>query len=61
MVSCDVLSNQKIIDMINRLITFSIKNKLIIGLFTLALIGLGVWSMLQVPIDAVPEIGRAHV
>ncbi|AGA79836.1 CusA/CzcA family heavy metal efflux RND transporter [Echinicola vietnamensis] len=47
--------------MINRLITFSIKNKLIIGLFTLALIGLGVWSMLQVPIDAVPDITNNQV
>ncbi|GGF38763.1 CusA/CzcA family heavy metal efflux RND transporter [Echinicola rosea] len=47
--------------MINQLITFSIKNKLIIGLFTLALVGLGTWSMLQVPIDAVPDITNNQV
>ncbi|QDH80323.1 CusA/CzcA family heavy metal efflux RND transporter [Echinicola soli] len=47
--------------MINKLITFSIKNKLIIGLFTLALIGLGIWSMLQVPVDAVPDITNNQV
>ncbi|MDO6809485.1 hypothetical protein Q4603_12725 [Zobellia galactanivorans] len=42
--------------MINRIIDFSIDNKRIVGLPTLALVGAGVWSMAQVPIDAVPDI-----
>ena len=47
--------------MINRIIDFSINNKFIIGLLTLALIGAGVYSMTQVPIDAVPDITNNQV
>ncbi|KKL73927.1 hypothetical protein LCGC14_2070000, partial [marine sediment metagenome] len=47
--------------MINRIIDFSINNKFIIGLLTLALIGAGIYSMTQVPIDAVPDITNNQV
>jgi len=47
--------------MINRIIDFSINNKFIIGLLTLALVGAGLWSMTQVPIDAVPDITNNQV
>lgn len=47
--------------MINKIIDFSINNKFIIGLFTLALIGAGIYSMTQVPIDAVPDITNNQV
>ncbi len=47
--------------MINSIIDFSIRNKLIIGLLTLVLIGAGVWSVTQVPIDAVPDITNNQV
>jgi cobalt-zinc-cadmium resistance protein CzcA len=47
--------------MINRIIDFSINNKFIIGLLTLALIGAGVYNMTQVPIDAVPDITNNQV
>ncbi|QWX84760.1 CusA/CzcA family heavy metal efflux RND transporter [Cellulophaga sp. HaHaR_3_176] len=47
--------------MINKIIDFSINNKFIIGLFTLALIGVGLWSVSQVPIDAVPDITNNQV
>ncbi|MBO0939300.1 CusA/CzcA family heavy metal efflux RND transporter [Fibrella sp. HMF5335] len=47
--------------MLNAIINFSIRNKLIIGLFTLALIGWGVWSVTQLPIDAVPDITNNQV
>lgn len=47
--------------MIDQIIAFSVKNKLIIGLFTLALIGVGTWSMTKVPIDAVPDITNNQV
>ncbi|WP_138994302.1 CusA/CzcA family heavy metal efflux RND transporter [Larkinella sp. C7] len=42
--------------MLDRIIHFSIYNKLIIGIFTLALIAWGSYSVTQLPIDAVPDI-----
>lgn len=42
--------------MLNKIIAFSIKNKLIIGLFTIALIGYGSYQVTKLPIDAVPDI-----
>ena len=47
--------------MINKLIEFSINNKLVIGLFTLALIVGGIYSLKQVPLDAVPDITNNQV
>ncbi len=42
--------------MLNKIIAFSIKQKLIIGLFILALIGYGSYQFTKLPIDAVPDI-----
>ncbi|HTM67326.1 MAG TPA: CusA/CzcA family heavy metal efflux RND transporter [Flavipsychrobacter sp.] len=42
--------------MLNKIIEFSIKNKLIIGLFVLGLIGYGSYQFTKLPIDAVPDI-----
>lgn len=42
--------------MIQSIIRFSIKNKLVIGLFILALIIWGGYSVTRLPIDAVPDI-----
>ncbi|MBC5773679.1 CusA/CzcA family heavy metal efflux RND transporter [Pontibacter sp. KCTC 32443] len=42
--------------MLNRIIAFSIQNKLIIGLFVFALIVIGVYNVTRLPIDAVPDI-----
>ena len=42
--------------MLNKIIQFSINNKLIIGLMILALIVWGIYSVKQLPIDAVPDI-----
>lgn len=42
--------------MLNKIIHFSIKNKLIIGLFTLALVCWGTYSLTKLPIDATPDI-----
>jgi len=47
--------------MLNSIIRFSIKNKLIIGLFTLALIIWGIWSATRLPVDAVPDITNNQV
>lgn len=44
------------ISMLNKVIEFSIKNKLIIGLFILTLIGYGSYQFTKLPIDAVPDI-----
>src|SRR6187551_87003 len=42
--------------MLNNIIEFSIKQKLIIGLFIIALIGYGGYQITKLPIDAVPDI-----
>lgn len=47
--------------MIDRIITFSIRNKFIIGLFVLALIGWGTYSLTKLPIDAIPDITNNQV
>ncbi len=47
--------------MIERIIHFSIKNKFIVGLFVLALIGWGTYSLTRLPIDAIPDITNNQV
>jgi len=47
--------------MIERILKFSIKNKLIIGLLVLGLIGWGIYSLKKLPIDAVPDITNNQV
>ncbi|MBC7485769.1 MAG: CusA/CzcA family heavy metal efflux RND transporter, partial [Cytophagaceae bacterium] len=47
--------------MLDHIIRFSIRNKLIIGLFTLALVAVGLYSATQLPIDAVPDITNNQV
>ncbi len=47
--------------MLSKIIHFSIHNKLIIGLFTLMLVGWGVYSLTKLPIDAVPDITNNQV
>ncbi|ACU04884.1 CusA/CzcA family heavy metal efflux RND transporter [Pedobacter heparinus] len=47
--------------MFNRIILFSIKNKLAIGIMTLALVVWGIYSLTQLPIDAVPDITNNQV
>ncbi|MBK0402978.1 CusA/CzcA family heavy metal efflux RND transporter [Adhaeribacter sp. BT258] len=47
--------------MLNKIIAFSVRNKLLIGLFTLALIGLGIYETTRLPIDAQPDITNNQV
>ncbi len=47
--------------MLDKIIKFSIKNKVIIGLMTLIWIIWGVWSATKLPIDAVPDITNNQV
>ncbi len=42
--------------MLNKIIEFSVKNKLIVGLFVIALVGFGIYQTTKLPIDAVPDI-----
>ena len=47
--------------MLNSIIGFAINNKLIVGLFTIALIGYGTYEATKLPIDAVPDITNNQV
>lgn len=47
--------------MLNHIIRFSVRNKLIVGLFMLGLIGWGIVSFSKLPIDAVPDITNNQV
>lgn len=47
--------------MLNKIIKFSIDNKLIIGLMTIALIAIGAYEATKLPIDAVPDITNNQV
>ncbi len=47
--------------MIESIIHFSIKNKFIVGLFVITLIGWGTYSLTRLPIDAIPDITNNQV
>ena len=47
--------------MIARLIEFSFRNKLLVLLMTAALVGAGIWAMLNSSIDAIPDLSDAQV
>lgn len=47
--------------MLTKIIEFSVRNKLIVGLFTIALIGYGSYEATRLPIDAVPDITNNQV
>ena len=47
--------------MLNGIISFSIRNKIVIAALTFALIGWGTYSLTQLPIDAVPDITNNQV
>lgn len=47
--------------MIERIISFSVRNKLITGLLLLAFIGWGAWSVTQLPLDALPDVTNNQV
>lgn len=47
--------------MLNAIISFSIRNKLIIGMLTIGLVVWGSYSLKQLPIDAVPDITNNQV
>lgn len=47
--------------MLTKIIEFSVRNKLIIGLFIIALVGYGTYNLTKLPIDAVPDITNNQV
>ncbi|PPK85333.1 cobalt-zinc-cadmium resistance protein CzcA [Neolewinella xylanilytica] len=47
--------------MFDAIIAYSVRNKLVIGVFVLALIAWGIFSLRQIPIDAVPDITNNQV
>jgi Cu(I)/Ag(I) efflux system membrane protein CusA/SilA len=47
--------------MINRIIEFSVKNKLFVYLFTLFAIAWGVWAVYHTPLDAIPDLSDPQV
>lgn len=47
--------------MLDKIILFSIKNKLVIGIMTLILVIWGIWSATKLPVDAVPDITNNQV
>lgn len=47
--------------MLNSIIRFSVRNKLVIGLLVLALTGMGIYEFTRLPIDAVPDITNNQV
>lgn len=47
--------------MINQIINFSIRNKLIVLLFTMSVAAFGVYSVLHIPVGAVPDITNNQV
>ncbi|SEW50766.1 efflux RND transporter permease subunit [Chitinophaga arvensicola] len=47
--------------MLDKIIRFSVRNKLMIGIFTLALAAMGIYSLLRLPVDAVPDITNNQV
>jgi cobalt-zinc-cadmium resistance protein CzcA len=50
-----------LIHVLDNIIKFSIKNKIVIGIMTLILIIWGVWSATKLPVDAVPDITNNQV
>ena len=47
--------------MLDQIIGFAIRNKLLIGLFIVALVGYGSYQFTRLPIDAVPDITNNQV
>ena len=47
--------------MLEKIIAFSLKNKLIVLLFTLGVVGFGLFSVFQISIGAVPDVTNNQV
>ena len=47
--------------MLEKIVSFSIRNKLIVGLFSLFIVAAGIYSLINIPIGAVPDITNNQV
>lgn len=47
--------------MINKLISWSIRNRFIVAVITLALIGFGIYCIIKTPVDAIPDLSENEV
>lgn len=47
--------------MLNRILEFSVRQRMFVLMATLGLLGIGVWSVMRLPIDAVPDITNVQV
>ncbi|NQT64869.1 MAG: efflux RND transporter permease subunit, partial [FCB group bacterium] len=47
--------------MLNKIIEFSVKNRLFVIIFTLIIIGIGIWSMYNTAVDAIPDLSDVQV
>lgn len=54
-------SGRNALPMLDKIIFYSIRNKLVVGLFTIALVVWGGYSVMKLPIDAVPDITNNQV
>jgi Cu(I)/Ag(I) efflux system membrane protein CusA/SilA len=56
-----VTSNQNKDGLIGKLIEWSIDNKFMVIIFTIALILIGIWAMFNTPVDAIPDLSDVQV
>ncbi len=47
--------------MLDKVIAYSVRHKLVVGIFTVGLLAWGIYSLTQLPIDAVPDITNNQV
>ena len=47
--------------MLDKIIQYSIRHKIIVGFATVALVAWGIYSLMRLPIDAVPDITNNQV
>ncbi len=47
--------------MLNKIIEFSVKNRLFVLIFTAIIIGIGFWAMFNTPVDAIPDLSDVQV
>lgn len=47
--------------MLKRIIEWSVNNRFLVGFFTLAVVGWGIWAIMRTPVDAVPDLSDIQV
>ena len=47
--------------MLNKIIEFSVHNRLFILIITAIVIGIGIWAIYNTPVDAIPDLSDVQV